>query len=954
MSTTDKPRTRSSARADTADTDLELVVNPEFIHAVPSLAGYVILGRTTHVRLLGASTNVELRVNKDGVPRSVEGKDAQDVRAYFEGVTSAAADRVTALHAASALATPKVTTGAFDVLESLEGEDGPEYTPVYGSRRSARKAAQSARLDAEEAVNLREAARHHTLAALSKCMQAWQQEAARTREAAEALEREAEAELLRKRLLTVFKDDRANRALMRRATTVCLQRAFDEWATCDMLPLEDPSSDEDSEDEEPPPPLGPAGAKGSAWQRSLGAGSRKPRTKPRPGPSPSRTRAPSPTEYEAVIASSKPPPQQAPSKVRVPGGHEPLSFNAKGVQQSRTAATAKGSKPTGEPKPTRNYASLGTPINQPREGTSLLMHLLANGLESLEHRLMEAGFTTTTSLGLATAAEVIVEIGPVAAWQRRGLDKVTAPPTVEYADKDAADDAMAKATGRSSAAKKGRASETAADEMALANSVLQGVPPELRAGVAVTWLGVLGSALEARDARFSGMYNCTVLDEAVENLQVLLEMAIEADIASLDDLTPVAAGAIASRLHVKRVAGLIRTQAPAATDADASVETDGATHSESDSIKALSHIARNAWGRNDNLTNAKAQGQKRLQTVVSSPTLSAALRRLDNAVQKTPSELTLDDFATECRKHPEIAELLKHSNVSMPSGATGLIEEVWEGTSRIQRALLVLAAHEVAEKLPKGADAETLCEAALYGTIGELDLSKLCRPKAQKAIFGDAPKKDSKADTKGDADDLADPRDQLNIMLPAIEKALSLLSPHDHTIHDTMLTVRSALGTAVGEGHEFREAMQGVLASFFHRLSQEMTYFRDGLRLPLMSNVWKAISDSPEIRALTNETAGSGGSKEVTRLGETVTKLTERLEKSDKLLAELKKTLNSRIDEVTQTAKRRWNIINSDGSSDHSAEGGSPSKGKGGRGRGGPSHRPPQHPPPATAPPPVE
>ena len=212
MSTTDKPRTRSSARADTADTDLELVVNPEFIHAVPSLAGYVILGRTTHVRLLGASTNVELRVNKDGVPRSVEGKDAQDVRAYFEGVTSAAADRVTALHAASALATPKVTTGAFDVLESLEGEDGPEYTPVYGSRRSARKAAQSARLDAEEAVNLREAARHHTLAALSKCMQAWQQEAARTREAAEALEREAEAELLRKRLLTVFKDDRSNSA----------------------------------------------------------------------------------------------------------------------------------------------------------------------------------------------------------------------------------------------------------------------------------------------------------------------------------------------------------------------------------------------------------------------------------------------------------------------------------------------------------------------------------------------------------------------------------------------------------------------------------------------------------------------------------------------------------------------------------------------------------------------
>ena len=384
-------------------------------------------------------------------------------------------------------------------------------------------------------------------------------------------------------------------------------------------------------------------------------------------------------------------------------------------------------------------------------------------------------------------------------------------------------------------------------------------------------------------------------EEAAENLEVLLELAVDAELISASELRSDATGEETlqeARMRAKRTAGTLRAApAPAgAGDALPLVEQDTSDISGRELLQVAQSIA---LGNKPEASNQKHQGHKRLEAVAA---LAPALKLMNGLADKAENNtLSMDDFEAACQESTAVAELLKSSGVTCPSGASITLHGVWERVTRVQRAVIAVAARHMSKSrlLVEGGDGKALAEAALYGTIGSFDWHKLYETQQAKPILGGSPSDGGKKDKEVDPDKI------VNACMPAIEWALQHLNPTDPTVAHTMLAVRSAIADCVKQGSSTRKAVHHLLEPLLRLLSEECIEFAHGKKLPVMREVWNTVCLQP---AVTRYLQSSGDDEKSAEAKKELASTKAALEKAVTKVESMAK----RLTELEQLCAKRW------------------------------------------------
>ena len=600
---------------------------------------------------------------------------------------------------------------------------------------------------------------------------------------------------------------------------------------------------------------------------------------------------------------------------------------ARAEEHAKSLARARKSKPGKTSARSRSPPSRA-PSGARAAKTKLISTLGKCGLAEYAELLSEMGVNAEEDLGKATADEIIDAVGArLAPWQRRELVKYTLEETAPHTPTRPRAKSVARSPPASPASTRDyayeedgssglfRASkEKGLDGLTLAALVLEGVPHEERHGVAIFALQRLANLPQC--AGFVDKLSLSTLtpDAALESLEVALESAAELGIVDPDHLRPDERGARAARTKI-----LLMCVASARGTGSNKI---GIKHSASEELiggedsTAFLQQQLISTIKNGSASASVGAGHRRLLKVAEQPALRRELKDLDE--KASAGDLTLSEIQTSLRQHAEIAELLKHSNVSIPTGARPALIEVWEQGHRVGKHTVRLVAREIRPNLPQGADTQAIAEACFKGTVDTVDWRKVwSKNNSQGSILGEG--KDSKSkEVQKEVD--------LSSVMPGVEQALRETNPGDNSIVATLTVVRASISRAQSEGGLTpAAAVNAILNPLLEDYSELYTEFNTGKPLPTLSEAWSHAKERPEVARLLSLSSGDGE-----RFNNLNKKLAS-LEEENKKLADGLAKVNKRLDETQQLAAKRWRQHQAD---DDSSESGSSWGGGGGKGGG--------------------
>ena len=555
------------------------------------------------------------------------------------------------------------------------------------------------------------------------------------------------------------------------------------------------------------------------------------------------------------------------------------------------------------------------------------------GLGAYEEAFAAAGATNELLLHECTVAEIEEAAGRLPPPVRRKLQgictraetgvvepsdtaapPVAKPPSAAARLAAAAPASAAQPKGARAAASKGRKatapvaaptqpppeapSDELTDGLPLAAEVLKGVPTAEMEVTAGEWVSHLRDALLAVEceaaARFASDGPAT---QRVENLEVLLELAVAAGFVERQDL---ASGSMLTgpprareaRLHALRLTASIRAAAPAKQP----VPEDTAEEPLSREERLLELLAQsNSASKSNSGDLTHVFTLNRLKQIAADPTADASLKQLASIARKegtAGSEQLTAAFKSASVKHPVIAQLLFSKPVPLSGGAQHAARMacvVSVGDRLIQEVGMHAAA-----LMHSSMDFSKMTEAVLKGKLHEFDWTTLHTPPSSSK---------AKQLSKEEKNAMA-----LKALLPALEDVLERMVCFDSTVQDTSKQIRGILQGAEDTGASAALAVQNVLVPLLKKYSEEWAFFRSGSALPELQASWTALTSQetgdPHVKQfLEQHKAGSRGGGD----GVQVAELKEQLSEAQKVAREAlekAKRANARADEFDYTLKK--------------------------------------------------